>query len=150
MSENNDQPTTYPAGSVIYINGHQSKKLFILKSGKVRLMKINKDKLHVFQICKPGEILNEISVLTKTPLDHVAVAHNDSVIVTVEVKDINGVIEKCPKWVPEIFKTLCTRLQDSQDIIHEHNLSSGPLDENFILNKQEEQKLLEAIKNFNI
>lgn len=149
MTTNNEQPTSYPAGTVIYINGQQSKKLFILKSGKVRLMKMNKDKLHVFQTCKSGDILNEISVLTKTPLDHIAVAQNDCAIVTVEVKDINGVIEKCPKWVPEIFKTLCNRLQDSQDIIHEHNLSSGPIDENFILTKQEEQKLLEAIKTYN-
>lgn len=149
MGTNNEQPTTFPAGSVIYINGQQSKQLFILKSGKVRLMKLNKDKLHVFQVCKQGEILNEISVLTKKPLDHIAVAQNDSVIVAVEVKDVNGVIEKCPKWVPEIFKTLCDRLQDSQEIIHEHNLSSGPLDDNFILTKQEEQKLVEAIKTFN-
>jgi CRP-like cAMP-binding protein len=143
-----NESTHRRAGEILYPSGIQSKYLYILKIGEVRLMKLVNNHLHVFHVCKSGEIINDVSVLTKKATDHVAVVSNDSEIVAIEVKDVRGVLEKCPKWVPDIFSTLCERLIDSQEIIDEHNLNSGTLDKNFILSKDAEAKILEAIKNY--
>lgn len=148
LNNQNDGSTFYPAGAVIYNQGDQSQSLYIVKRGEVRLMRFINNHLHVFQICKPGEVLNDISVLTRKPLDHVAITKIETEIVAIPAKDIKNVIDKCPKWIPDIFATLCERLLDSQEIIHEHNLSSGALDKNFILSKEEERKYLDSLEDF--
>lgn len=141
---------TYRAGAVIYVPGKVANKLYILRSGEVRLIRINNQHLHVMQICKSGEILNEVSILLGTPIDHCAIAKTDVELVSIDSKDIQEVIKKCPTWVPDIFKTLCERLVDSQEIINEHNLTSQDIiNQSLLLSKDEEKKYLEAIAEFN-
>lgn len=137
---------TYNSNSIIYLDGSPSKYLYIVKRGEVRLMKRQRGHLFIFQICKPGDFLNDISVLSKTEVDHIAVTKTEVEIVKIEAKDVRDVLEKSPKWIPDIFKTLCERLIDSQEIIHEHNLEAGPIDPSYILSKNEEQYLLQLIE----
>lgn len=143
-----DAPSFFQAGSVIYKNGSSPKFLYIIKRGEVRLMKVVNNHLHIYQICVAGDIINDISVLTKKSVDHSAVASSDVEVVAIEAKDVRSVIENCPKWIPDIFDTLCERLLDSQEIIHSHNLQSGPIDQKYILSKEEEKILMKRIEDF--
>ncbi len=145
MSEN-QASVIYYSNSIIYRDGTPSKYLYIVKRGEVRLMKLQRGHLFVFQICKAGDFLNDISVLSKKAVDHIAVAKTDVEIVKIEAKDVRDVLDKSPKWIPDIFNTLCERLIDSQEIIHEHNLEAGPIDQNYILSKNEELHLLKLIE----
>lgn len=145
MNEINDLPKLVNAGEIIYLDNKLTSKLYLIKKGEVRLIKIINNHLHVIQVCTVGDIINDVSVLLNKPTDHVAVAYNWVEIVEVDAKDIRSVISKCPKWVPEIFRTLCDRLMDSQEIIHEHNMRSGAFDSKYILSKSEEKDLLEKI-----
>ena len=143
-----DATIFFKAGTVIFGQGQNSKYLYLLKKGQVRLVKLNGQKLSVVKLCKESEILNEVSVLTSKPTEYAAITKTDVEVVLVEQKDIQAVIKASPSWVPEIFETLCERLKSTQDFIDEHQLLSGEKNPDVILSKEDEQKCLKAIKEF--
>jgi CRP-like cAMP-binding protein len=147
---NPDQPVSFKAGSVIFAQGKASKYLYLVKRGEVRLMKFSGQHLNAFALCKPGDILNEISVLTNQPQQYTAIAKTDVEVVLVEQKDILNAIKSSPTWIPDIFKTLCERLEATQELIEAHNLMSGEKDASLIISKEDEKKYLEALAAFNV
>lgn len=144
-----EQPLFFKAGRVIYPSGKAFQSLYLVKKGEVLLMKFANQHLHVFQICGEGEVLNEVDILLKTIPEHCAIAKTDVEIVPISVNDIENVISKTPKWIPGLFQTLCKRLMDSQEIIHEHNLNNGELGPGFILSKEDEKKYIQALADHN-
>jgi CRP-like cAMP-binding protein len=140
-----DSPLMYKAGSVIFGQGQNSKYLYLLKKGQVRLLKVNGQKLSIIQVCNEQDILNEVSVLTNQPTEYAAIAKSDVELVIVDHKDVQAIMKSGPEWIPEIFETLCERLKHTQDFIEEHQLLSGEKDPNFVLSKEDERKYFQAI-----
>lgn len=143
-----DAPILFKAGTVIFAQGKSSKYLYLVKKGEVRLMKTKGNGLNVIQVCGEKDILNEVAVLTNKPNDLTAIAKTDVELVLVDQKEILSVIKNSPKWIPDIFETLCERLKHTQDMINEHNLDQEK-DARLLLNKEDERKYLEALSNFN-
>lgn len=148
LGKGTEAPIAFKAGTVIFQQGEASKYLYIVKKGEIRLLKINGPHLSVFKICKEKEILNEVSVLTNRPTAFAAIAKTDVELVLVEQKDILSVIKSGPEWIPEMFETLCERLQSTQEIIDEHNLMAGEKDANTLLTKDEEKKYANALAEY--
>lgn len=140
-----ESPIMYKAGTVIFGQGQNSKFLYLVKKGQVRLIKVNGQKLSIIQVCKEKEILNEVSVITNQPTEYAAIAKTDVELVVVDHKDVQTVMKSGPEWIPEIFETLCERLKHTQDFIEEHQLLSGEKDPDFILSKEDERKYFQAI-----
>ena len=143
-----DAPVLFKAGTVIFVQGKMSKYLYLVKKGEVRLLKSNGYGLNVVQICGEKEILNEVSILTNKVNDVTAIAKTDVELVLVDQKEILSVIDNSPKWIPDIFQTLCERLKLTQDMINEHNLDQEK-DPRLLISKEDEAKYLTALNNFN-
>lgn len=143
-----DAPVLFKAGTVIFAQGKPSKYLYLVKKGEVRLMKNKGQGLNVIQICGEREILNEVAVLTNKPNDLTAIAKTDVELVLVDQKEILSVINGSPKWIPDIFETLCERLKHTQDMINEHHLEQEK-DPRLLLSKEDENKYLNALEDFN-
>ncbi len=144
-----ERPVVYKAGAVIFAQGKSSKHLYLVKSGKVRLIKFSGQRLNAFELCEAGSILNEVSVLMNEPNQFAAIAKTDAELLLVEQKDISSVIKGSPSWIPDIFKTLCERLKATQEMIEEHNLLAGEKDPSLIISKEDEKKYIEALAAFN-
>lgn len=57
--------TTYPAGSLIFVEGQATRGVFILCHGRAKLMSTNRDgKTFIMKIAQPGEILGLNAVVT--------------------------------------------------------------------------------------
>ena len=143
-----DAPILFKAGTVIFAQGKTSKYLYLVKKGEVRLLKSKGHGLNVIQVCGEKEILNEVAVLTNKPNDLTAIAKTDVELVLVDQKEILSVMKNSPKWIPDIFETLCERLKMTQDMINEHNLDQEK-DPRLLLSKEDEGKYLTALNNFN-
>lgn len=143
-----DAPILFKAGTVIFAQGKPSKYLYLVKKGEVRLLKNKGHGLDVIQVCGEKEILNEVSVLTNKPNDLTAIAKTDVELVLVEQKEILSVINNSPKWIPDLFETLCERLKLTQDMIIEHSLDQEK-NPRLLLSKEDEGKYLLALDNFN-
>jgi CRP/FNR family transcriptional regulator len=148
LNKNKENPMTLKAGSIVFGQGEPPKYLYILKRGVLRLIKEKGQRLSVVKICNEREILNEVSVLTNQPTVFSAIAKTDVEIVLVEQKDILSVINNGPKWIPDIFSTLCERLKSTQDIIEQHNLLSTEKNAEMLLTKDEEKRYITALAEY--
>lgn len=145
-SLNTEAPVFFPAGTVLFAQGDPSRYLYIVKRGKVMLLKNNGSHLNIIKVCNDKDILNEVSVLTKQPVEFAAIAKTEVELVLVEQKDILSVIKNSPEWVPEIFETLCERLKATEAIIHEHNLlAASEKSADLIMTKEDEKKYISAL-----
>ena len=145
LDKSEDSTIRLKAGTVIFSDGQNSKNLFIVKSGQVRLLNNSGQRLSVISICNEKEILNEVSVLTSKPTKFAAIAKTDVELILVAQKDILAVVNSGPPWILNIFKTLCERLQATNEIIVEHNLNSGNQDAETLITKEEELFLFNAL-----
>ena len=143
-----DAPIHFKAGTVIFAQGTKPKYLYLVKKGEVRLIKAKGQNLSAIELCGEKQILNEVAILTNAPSEFAAIAKTDVELVLVEQKDILSVIKNSPKWVPEIFETLCERLKHTQEMIEEHNLASEK-DPRLVISKDDEKKYLQALLDFN-
>ncbi len=143
-----DSPVLFRAGTVVFAQGRMSKYLYLVKKGEVALVRPKGSGLDIIQICSAKEILNEVAVLTNKPNDFTAIAKTDVELVLIDQKEIISVIENSPKWIPDIFQTLCERLKLTQEMIAEHNLGAEK-DARLLITKEDEVKYLAALKNFN-
>ena len=144
-----DTPVHFKAGTVVFAQGKMSKYLYLVKKGEVLLLKSKGNGLDVIQICSTKEILNEVAVLTNKGNAVSAIAKTDVELVLIDQKEIISAINNSPKWIPDIFQTLCERLKLTQEMIIEHNLDQEK-DPRFILSKEDEGKYLTALNNFNL
>jgi len=145
-SINTEAPVFFREGAVLFAQGEPSRFLYIVKKGKVVLLKNNGTHLNILKVAHEKDILNEVSVLTKQPTEFAAVAKTEVEVVMVEQKDILTVIKNSPEWVPEIFQTLCERLKSTEAIILEHNLlGAGEKSADLILSKEDEKKFISAL-----
>lgn len=146
LGKSTDLPVQYNAGSVIFVQGENSRYLYMVKTGQVHLVKKTSGQhLLVTKLCKEKEILNEVSVITNKPNEFSAIAKTDVELVLVEKNDILSVIKNGPSWVSEMFETLCERLKSTEEIIEEHHLSTGEKSPDTILTKEDELRYLNAL-----
>jgi len=139
---------TYKAGAVIFAQGKNSRYLYLVKRGEVRLVKFKGQNLSAIELCGEKQILNEVAILTNRPNELTAIAKTDVELVLIDQKDILSVIKESPKWIPEIFETLCERLKHTQDMIEEHNLA-GEKDPRLVISKEDEKRYIAALADFN-
>lgn len=148
LSKNLDSVTFFKKGTVIFAEGIASKNLYLVKSGEVRLLKNKNNKLVSIGILKEKEVLNEVAVLTKTKNSFSAIANTDVELVLVSEKDLRSVIDSGPKWVDELFQTLCERLTSIQEVIEEHQLKDLVDEKDMLLTKEQEIEYTALIRSY--
>lgn len=148
LAKNLDNVTFFKKGTVIFAEGLPSKYLYMIKSGEVRLVKNKNNKLFSLGILKEKEILNEVSILTKTPNSCSAITNTDVELVLVAEKDLRVVLDSGPTWVDELFQTLCERLEAVQEVIEEHQMKDLNDDKDLLLTKEQEIEFTALIRSY--
>ncbi len=143
-----DNATFFKKGTVVFTEGKPVKSLYLVKTGTVRLLKYKNSKLISVGICRDKDILNEVSVLSKSNHLFTAITETDTELVLVDAKDISQYLANSPKWVEGIFETLCERLLAVQDVIEEHQMVNPLEDPSLKLTKEQESLYSKLINDF--
>lgn len=90
------QTETVQAGYQIFTQGKYYDKIYILVTGEVELyFDLKKTRLGVENLWKRGQIMNEISCLTKNKIKYSARAVKSCTFLTLAHHDINDIMLKC-------------------------------------------------------
>lgn len=117
-----DDLKKYKRGNVLFVEGEPSTFLYIIKTGKVLLVKQEGNSLVPLTEVKSGNFIGEISVFTDETRTATAIVMDDSEIYLVKKSDIKQVVSQCPEWIDDIMQTLCERLKHTTDILREHKI----------------------------
>jgi CRP-like cAMP-binding protein len=112
----------FKRGSLIFIEGELSTEMFIIQSGKVRILKQEGESTIELAILGPGSVLGELSLLDHQPRSATAQVVEDVTTSVIDEELLRATLEKVPSWLSNIIQLVVKRLRDtmkrtSEDVV---------------------------------
>lgn len=98
-------------GQRIYIEGDPSDQIFMLKVGVVRVSTMLPEQETILAFLYPGDIFGELAIVDDSPRDHIATAHEDVVLCSLNRDLLLRVAQETPALGYQITKIMGLRLR---------------------------------------
>lgn len=125
-----DQMTTMldvPRGERIYLAGDPSDQIFLLKSGAVRISTSGADGQEtILAFLHPGDLFGELAIVDDGPRDHVASAHEDTVLCAINRDMVVQLVQQVPTLGYQITKLMGLRLRRFRTRVQELLCKGAP------------------------
>lgn len=103
---------TYPHSAVIYRPGDTSDKLFLVKTGRVRLLRQGRGAHKaVLAILRPGDLFGEVLRSSAEPMEEMAVAYGEAEVWSIDGRDFRALIEARPALALDVIRALNDRVR---------------------------------------
>ena len=103
----------YKRGSLMFIEGESSTEMFIIRSGKIRILKQEGDKTVELALLGPGSVLGELSLLDHQPRSATAQVVEDLKATVIDENIFNHTMKTVPNWLSNIVQVVVKRLRDT-------------------------------------
>jgi CRP-like cAMP-binding protein len=100
----------YADGQMIFCEHEPGDDLYVVKSGKVEILKIAPPEEILLSILKEGDIFGELSIVSSAPRSATAVSSGESVLFPVSRASLPSLFQKSPAVVGRILAALSQRL----------------------------------------
>jgi CRP-like cAMP-binding protein len=103
---------SFPHNSVIYRYGDTTDRVYLLKSGRVRLMRVGKNGTRsVVSILRPGEIFGEVFRPDGTSIEEMAIASGEAEVWSIEGRDFRAQLEARPALALDVVRAYADRVR---------------------------------------
>jgi CRP/FNR family transcriptional regulator, cyclic AMP receptor protein len=119
---------TSPRGRVVYRPGETSATLFLLKKGKIQIVRQSADgKRLITAILGPGTFFGEMALVgQRFPQDSAAEALEDSLICILSHRDLEDLVLRFPKVGLRFLEQVSARLLQTEAIVEDFAFKSVP------------------------
>ena len=100
----------YADGQMIFCEQELGGELYVIKSGKVEILKIAPPEEILLSILREGDIFGELSIVSTAPRSATAVSAGETVLLPVSRESLLSVFQKSPPIVGRILAALSQRL----------------------------------------
>ena len=104
---------TFKRGQLMFIEGETSAEMYIIRSGKVRILKQEGDSAVELAVLGPGSVLGELSLLDHEPRSATSQVVEDVVAAVVDEALFTQTLTRIPSWLTSIIKLVVKRLRDT-------------------------------------
>lgn len=119
MSDNSEH---FPPKSVVFREGEEAGKLFIIKSGEVLCLKASKERFIPVFMAKEQDIIGESAMLTDAPYTYSAIAMGQVELISIPNRDFLQVLDSSPQWLIDLTLTMIARFQSTSSLIAENRI----------------------------
>lgn len=103
---------SFPHNSVIYRPGDTNDRVYLLKSGRVRLMRLGKNGTRsVVSILRAGDLFGELFRPEGTPIEELAMASGEAEVWAIEGRDFRAQLEARPTLAVDVVKAYAERVR---------------------------------------
>ncbi len=103
---------TFPHNSVVYRPGDTADRVYLLKSGRIRLMRLGKNSQRsVVSILRPGDLFGDLFRAEGTPIDEMAVAAGEAEVWSIEGRDFRAQLEARPSLAIDVIRAYADRVR---------------------------------------
>jgi CRP/FNR family cyclic AMP-dependent transcriptional regulator len=103
---------TYPHNSVIFRPGDPADKVYLLRSGRVRLIRVGKGAARsVLAVLRPGDLFGEFLRPEGTQVEDLAVASGEAEVWSIDGRSFQQLIEGRPHLAVDVIRTLSERMR---------------------------------------
>jgi CRP/FNR family transcriptional regulator, nitrogen oxide reductase regulator len=110
----------YQPGEVIYYSADHADRLYVVATGKVKLLRhthTGKDVL--LDMLKSGEFFGTLSTLGEESYAETAIALTSVCILSIGSAEFRHILERYPQVSVSILDTMSSRLLEAQDMVHQ-------------------------------
>lgn len=100
-------------GSLMFIEGETNREMFIVRSGKVRVLKQEGDSTVELAVLGPGSVLGELSLLDHQPRSATAQVIEDATATVVDEALFEATMRSIPPWLANIVQLVVRRLRET-------------------------------------
>jgi CRP-like cAMP-binding protein len=100
----------YPDARMIFCEHEPGNELFIIKAGKVEIVKISPPEEILLSILREGDIFGELSLVSSAPRSATAISVGETLLLPVSRASLPSVFQKSPATVGRILSALSQRL----------------------------------------
>jgi CRP-like cAMP-binding protein len=104
---------SFKRGNLMFIEGEMSTEMFILRNGKVRVLKQEGEKSIELAVLGAGSVLGELSLLDHQPRGATAQVIEDCSATIIDETTLNATLAAVPNWLSNIISVVVKRLRDT-------------------------------------
>jgi CRP/FNR family cyclic AMP-dependent transcriptional regulator len=112
-------------GSLLFIEGDPGNEMFVVKSGKIRLLRQDGDITAVAAIAGPGTVIGEMALLHREQRMVTAQVVEDSVVIPIDEETYAATIKNIPQWLGGALQSLVNRLSETHRKCSEEMVEKG-------------------------
>jgi NTE family protein len=101
----------YKKGEVVYREGDRADAFYLVASGRLEVSTILNGQKHVYAVLHNGDIFGEISLLTGETHSATVEALNDTLVLQLEKRDFDELINRIPSLAVSLSRLLSKRLR---------------------------------------
>lgn len=106
---------TFPHNSVIYRPGDTQDRVYLLKAGRVRLMRVGKNGARsVTAILRPGDLFGDLFRPDGTAIEELSVAAGEAEVWSIEGRDFRAQLEARPALATDVIRAYAERVRALQ------------------------------------
>jgi CRP-like cAMP-binding protein len=103
---------THPHNTVVYKPGDTHDRVFLLKRGRVRLLRVGKnDERSVLAILRAGDLFGELFRPDGSPLEDLAITAGDAEVWSIEGRDFRAQLEARPALAVDVVRAYAERVR---------------------------------------
>ncbi len=102
-----------PAGTVLFREGDSGREMFVIQSGKVRLVRTVRGQDKLLAELGPGEFFGEMSIINDKPRTATAIIDEDAQLLVLDPKTFEAMIKANTEIAVRMIKKLAKRLDDA-------------------------------------
>ena len=111
--------TTYQAGQPIFKEGDTADEMYIIHQGQVNISKRAKNAEQVLAVLRDGDFFGEMSLFTDTPRSATATVIIESIILRIDRKSFDYMVNSNASFAINMIRKLCERLRNADNQISE-------------------------------
>lgn len=100
----------YADNQAIFCEDEPGEELFIIKEGKVKIVKYQQNTEIMLSVLKEGDIFGELAIVSSKPRNATAISFGKSVLLPINKDALAKLIQKSPPILKRIFTALSQRL----------------------------------------
>ncbi len=109
----NRSDRVFKRGTLMFIEGESGREMYILRTGKVKILKQEGDRAVELAVLGPGSVLGELSLLDNQPRGATAQVIEEVIATEIDETILEATMAKIPAWLASVIKIVVSRLRET-------------------------------------
>jgi CRP/FNR family cyclic AMP-dependent transcriptional regulator len=112
-------------GSLLFIEGDVGNEMFVVKSGKIRLLRQEGDNTAIAAEAGPGAVIGEMALLHREQRTVTAQVVEESVVIPIDEETYTATLKNIPQWLSGALQSLVKRLSETHRLCSVEMVQKG-------------------------
>lgn len=108
--------------TVLFKEGTQATKLYLVKKGEVICLKSSKDRLIPVFVAKENDIVGESAMVSDLIYTYSAITLSNVELIEIPAQNFKQVLDSTPDWLLNLTTTMISRFQSTASLIAENRV----------------------------